>query len=252
MDKVALITGASKGVGKSIAFELAKKNVKLILVSRNLSNLKKLKKDIQKKINFQYVKIIAGDVSNINIINKIQKVCKQTYGLPDILINNTGGPPSGSFTKLNSKIWYEHINNNLMSVINFSSAFHRQMIKKKWGRMITISSTIAKEPSSNMVISATLRSGVSGFNKSISFELAPHNITVNSILLGGVKTDRLTKLIKKIKYETYLNQIQSSIPMGRFANPEEISDLVSFLVSEKGSYITGQNIVIDGGLSKSI
>ena len=258
MDKVALITGASKGVGKSIAFELAKKNVKLILVSRNLSNLKKLKKDIQKKINFQYVKIIAGDVSNINIINKIQKVCKQTYGLPDILINNTGGPPSGSFTKLNSKIWYEHINNNLMSVINFSSAFHRQMIKKKWGRMITISSTIAKEPSSNMVISATLRSGVSGFNKSISCELAPHNITVNSILLGGVKTDRLTKLIKKsskikkIKYETYLNQIQSSIPMGRFANPEEISDLVSFLVSEKGSYITGQNIVIDGGLSKSI
>ena len=144
-----------------------------------------------------------------------------------------------------------------MSVINFTNTFHKKMIKNNWGRIITISSTVAKEPSPNMVISATLRSGVSGFNKSISFELAKNNITVNTILLGGVKTERLNELIKKsskskkVKFKTYLKKIEKTIPVGRFAEPEEISNLISFLVSENGSYITGQNIVIDGGLSKS-
>ena len=258
MDRIALITGASKGVGRSIAIEFAKQNINLFLVSRNLKNLKKLKEEIVNKIKFKNVVIIKGDVSNLNFINKIEKICMKTYGLPNILINNTGGPPSGSFSTFNNKIWNKHISNNLMSVINFTSKFHKNMIKQKWGRIITISSTVAKEPSTNMVISATLRSGVSGFNKSISYELAKHQITVNSILLGGVKTERLTKLIKKsskmkkIKYETYLNTVQSSIPVGRFANPDEISALAGFLISEKASYITGQNIVIDGGLSKSL
>ena len=258
MDKIALITGASKGVGRSIAIEFAKQNIKLFLVSRNLKNLRKLKKEIISKIKFENIVIIKGDVSSLNFTNKIEKICKKTYGLPNILINNTGGPPSGNFLNFDNKIWNKHISNNLMSVVNFTSKFHKRMVKQKWGRIITISSTVAKEPSSNMVISATLRSGVSGFNKSISFELAKHQITVNTILLGGVKTERLTKLIKKsskikkIKYETYLNTVQSSIPIGRFANPDEISGLVGFLISEKGSYITGQNIVIDGGLSKSL
>jgi len=258
MGKIALITGASKGVGRSISLEFAKKKIRLFLVSRNLNNLKKLKKEISKKFNFNNVEIIQGDVSSESNLKKIEKICKKSFGLPDILINNTGGPPSGNFTKFNNKVWEKNIKNNLMSVINFTNMFHKKMIKNKWGRIITISSTVAKEPSSNMVISSTLRSGVSGFNKSISFELAKNNITVNTILLGGVKTDRLKELIKKnsksrkIKYETYLNQVQKSIPAGRFAEPEEISNLVNFLISEHGSYITGQNIVIDGGLSKSL
>jgi 3-oxoacyl-[acyl-carrier protein] reductase len=258
MGKIALITGASKGVGRSISLEFAKKKIRLFLVSRNLNNLKKLKKEISKKFNFNNVEIIQGDVSSESNVKKIEKICKKSFGLPDILINNTGGPPSGNFTKFNNKVWEKNIKNNLMSVINFTNMFHKKMIKNKWGRIITISSTVAKEPSSNMVISSTLRSGVSGFNKSISFELAKNNITVNTILLGGVKTDRLKELIKKnsksrkIKYETYLNQVQKSIPAGRFAEPEEISNLVNFLISEHGSYITGQNIVIDGGLSKSL
>jgi 3-oxoacyl-[acyl-carrier protein] reductase len=238
--------------------EFSKKKIRLFLVSRNLNNLKKLKKEISKKFNFNNVEIIQGDVSSESNLKKIEKICKKSFGLPDILINNTGGPPSGNFTKFNNKVWEKNIKNNLMSVINFTNMFHKKMIKNKWGRIITISSTVAKEPSSNMVISSTLRSGVSGFNKSISFELAKNNITVNTILLGGVKTDRLKELIKKnsksrkIKYETYLNQVQKSIPAGRFAEPEEISNLVNFLISEHGSYITGQNIVIDGGLSKSL
>ena len=257
MDKIALVTGASKGVGKAISIELAKQNVKLILVARNLDDLNKLKKEINKNINFHNVKLIKGDVSIKNTIKKIELVCKNTFGLPNILVNNTGGPPSGDFTKFNQKIWESAIANNLMSVINFTNTFHKNMKKKKWGRIITISSTVAKEPSSNMVISSTLRSGVSAFNKSISRDLAKYNITVNTLLLGGVKTNRLTNLIKKnskknnLSYQNYMKQLQASIPIGRFADPGEISNLVNFLVSEKSSYLTGQDIIIDGGLSKS-
>ena len=257
MSKLALITGSSRGVGKEIAIELAKNNFNLILISRNLSDLKKLKKYIDNKFAPKKIKIIKGDVSKRNEAISIYKKCKKKFGLPDIVINNTGGPPSGKFDNFSIKDWDIAINNNLISVISFTKQFHAEMIKRKWGRLITISSTVAKEPSPNMVISATLRSGVSAFNKAISFDLAKYNITVNTVLLGGVKTDRLYELakknakIKKINLNKYLNKIQTTIPIGRFASPTEIANLVSFLASEKSSYITGQNIVIDGGLSKS-
>ena len=258
MDKIALITGASKGIGKEISIELAKNKIKLILVSRNYNDLKKLKKTINEKINFKHVEIISGDVSHSSTVTKVLKLCRKTYGFPNIVVNNTGGPLSGNFKKFKIYDWNKYIKNNLLSVINFTNVFHKEMIRKKWGRFITISSTIAKEPTSNMVMSATLRSGVSAFNKAISFDLAKYKITVNTILLGGVKTGRLYKLIKKnskkkgMSYSKYLKNVESSIPIGRFAEPKEISDLVGFLISDKGSYITGQNIIIDGGLSKSI
>ena len=131
------------------------------------------------------------------------------------------------------------------------------MIKEKWGRLITISSTVAKQPSPIMVQSATVRAATLAFNKSISFDLAKYNITNNTILLGGVETNRLKKLIKlqskkKINIKKYKNKLLSSIPAGRFADPDEIASLVNFLVSSEADYINGQSIVIDGGLSKFI
>jgi 3-oxoacyl-[acyl-carrier protein] reductase len=258
MNKIVLITGASKGVGKSMAISLSKKKYKLILVSRNLLELKKLKIYININLNNKNVELISGDVSNKKLPKKIFNFCKKKFGLPDILINNCGGPPSGNFNNFNINDWEKVISTNLFSVINFSKVFSKNMIKKKWGRIVTISSLAAKEPSSNMVLSSTVRSGVSAFSKSISFELAKNKITVNTILLGGVETDRLKSLIKKnskikgISYKAYKNKIEKSIPLQRFADPNEISDLVEFLLTEKGSYITGQNIIIDGGLSKSI
>ena len=145
-----------------------------------------------------------------------------------------------------------------MSVINLSTIFSKKMIKEKWGRLITISSTVAKQPSPIMVQSATVRAAALAFNKSISFDLAKYNITNNTILLGGVETNRLKKLIKlqskknKIDIKKYKNKLLSSIPAGRFADPDEIASLVNFLVSSEADYINGQSIVIDGGLSKFI
>ena len=255
--KIALITGASEGIGKSIALKFASENISLYLLSRSKDKLLKLKSLIIKKYSNCEVIIIPFNMEN-EFSNKIYNFCKKRMGLPNILINNSGGPEPGNFLKIKKKNWDKTINRNLMSVINLSTIFSKKMIKEKWGRLITISSTVAKQPSPIMVQSATVRAAALAFNKSISFDLAKYNITNNTILLGGVETNRLKKLIKlqskknKINIKKYKNKLLSSIPAGRFADPDEIASLVNFLVSSEADYINGQSIVIDGGLSKFI
>ena len=184
--------------------------------------------------------------------------CKKKLGLPNILINNSGGPEPTNFISTNDKMWEKTINRNLLSVIKLSTMFSKSMIQNKWGRMITISSTVAKEPSSAMVQSATSRAAVLAFNKSISFDLAKSNVTNNSILLGGIETNRLKKLIKinakksKISEDQLRKNILKNIPAGRFGEPDEVASLVEFLISDNGRYINGQSIVIDGAMSKII
>ena len=184
--------------------------------------------------------------------------CKKKLGLPNILINNSGGPEPTNFISTNDKMWEKTINRNLLSVIKLSTMFSNSMIQNNWGRMITISSTVAKEPSSAMVQSATSRAAVLAFNKSISFDLAKSNVTNNSILLGGIETNRLKKLIKinakksKISEDQLRKNILKNIPAGRFGEPDEVASLVEFLISDNGRYINGQSIVIDGAMSKII
>lgn len=257
MKKIAIITGASQGIGKSIAVELAKLNIKTLLISRNIKKLKKLKKYLIKNGCLD-VEILKGNVKDISLPKKAIKICKKNWGSPNILINNTGGPKVGSFSFQNINNWKEAIDNNFLSVINFTTIVAKEMIKINWGRLITISSTIAKEPSKNMVLSASTRAGVLAFNKSISIELAEKKITTNTILLGGFYTSRLKNLIKKnskankMSFKKYKRQLEKKIPMGRFGEPGEVSKLVSFLISDNAEYINGQNIIIDGGLSKSL
>jgi len=132
------------------------------------------------------------------------------------------------------------------------------MIANSWGRVISITSTLAKEPSGPMVLSASALAAVSAFFKAVSAELAPHNVTINTICPGGVLTDRLASLIEagaanaNISYDEQLAASQSLIPMDRFAAPEELADVIVFLASERGSYVTGTNLIVDGALTKSI
>lgn len=255
--KIALITGASQGIGKAISFRLAENNFSLYLLSRSHSKLLKLKKQIHAKTGNKKIEIIVLNLEN-RINKKILSYFKKKIGYPNILINNAGGPESGNFFKITQEMWNKTLNRNLMSIVNLSKLLSKNMIKKKWGRIINISSTVAKEPSSIMVQSSTARAGVLAFSKAISYELAKHNVTINSILLGGVETDRLKKLIRKnsknsnLSFNNYKKKLLSSIPVNRFSSPEEIADIVEFLSSEKSGYITGQNIIVDGGLTKSI
>ena len=248
--KVAVVTGASKGMGLGIVKEFLLEKMNVLMISRNGERLKELNKGGN-------LEILAGDVSDVELPKKALNLVLKKWGKVDILINNAGGPPADSFLNHNEKAWESALQTNLMSVVRFSKEFTPIMKKNNWGRIVSITSTIAKEPSPLMVLSATARAGVAAFSKAISTELAVNNITVNVICPGGVLTDRLISLVKnraeleKRPYEEVLKESEKSIPIQRFATVEEIAGTVSFLCSEKGRYITGVQLSVDGGLTKS-
>lgn len=250
-----LVTGASKGMGYSIAKGFAEQKAKVFLVSRNKKNLEKACIRL-KKIN-KNISYLNADVSKSKSHLNIFKKCKEKFGDVDILINNAGGPPMGTLLEIDESQWQEALETNLLSVIRFSKYALKFMKNKKWGRILTITSTVTKEPSPEMILSATSRGGLSSFNKAVSHEFAKFNITSNIISPGGVLTDRLKSLFLKksqktsINYKTLVNAAQKSIPAKRFADPEEIANVALFLCSEHGSYINGVNLSVDGGLTKS-
>lgn len=254
-DKVAIVTGSSKGMGLAITQAYIKEGVKVMMVARNEKVLQTLTDDFRKEGGI--VDFISGDVADPDLAKRAVNKTKELWGKVDILINNSGGPPMGGFLEHNEAVWETVIQTSLVSVIRFCQAVAPLMIENKWGRIISITSTAAKEPAPVMVLSSTVRAGVGAFTKAISTELAPFNITVNVICPGGVLTERLVSLIlaraerENRNYEELLTESQMSIPAKRFADPSEIADTILFLTSEKGGYITGVSLAIDGGLLKS-
>lgn len=254
-NKVAIVTGASKGMGLATVKRLLDEGVKVMMVARNESRLNTLKNEFESLGG--KVKIFAADVAGKGVAEKVVEQTIKDWGKIDILINNAGGPPMGSFLDFDDKNWLDAINTNLLSCIYFSKAVAPHMKKHKWGRIVSITSTLAKEPAPVMVLSSTVRAGVGAFTKAISLELAADNITANVICPGGVLTDRLIELIEvrskneNEPYEKLLAQSEQGIPAKRFADPVEIADSILFLVSEKGSYINGVSLAVDGSLLKS-
>ena len=255
--KVAIVTGSSSGMGKASAERLASQGVNLVMVSRNQKKLDEAANEIR---HLHKVGVLshAGDVGETSLPQIVIDLAEEKWGRCDILVNNSGGPPMGSFLEQNDETWAVAINNNLMSTIRFSTCASRVMLKNNWGRIINITSSLAKEPTAAMVLSATARAGVSAFSKSISSELAAKGITINTLCPGGVLTDRLVNLIKTAAdsqnrpYEEVLQESQNSIPIGRFASTEEFADVLLFLASENGRYVTGVSLMVDGGLTKGV
>ena len=254
-DKVAIVTGSSKGMGLAITKAYLQEGVKVMMVARNEKLLQSLIDDFRKEGGI--VDFVAGDVADPDLANRVVNKTKELWGRVDILINNAGGPPMGGFLEHSEAVWHSVIQTSLLSVIRFCQAAAPLMIDNKWGRIISITSTAAKEPAAVMVLSSTARAGVGAFSKAISTELAPFNITANVVCPGGVLTERLGSLIharaerENRNYEDLLTESQMSIPAKRFADPSEIADTILFLTSEKGGYITGVSLAVDGGLLKS-
>lgn len=255
-DKVALVTGGSKGIGFAIAQGLSLEGVKVCIMSRSIDNLKHARSQIQSTTSID-IEIYQGDVASSNDVMGVAEFLSNGIGSPDIVVNNCGGPAIGTFQDHSDEVWQDVFDQNLMSVIRLMRKFSQSMIESGWGRFINISSTIAIEPSSVMSLSATMRAGVAALSKSASLTLAKTGVTVNTICPGGVSTDRLVELIsaqseaKGVSAETLLAEAGKSIPMNRFADPKEIADLAIFLSSYRASYITGRVHAIDGGLTGS-
>lgn len=250
--KVALVTAGSKGIGRAIAFELASEGCKVAICSRNKDNLINTSAEIRNKLGNEPYWCVC-DINKIHDIENTVSNVSENIGSIDILINNCGGPPAGSFLNLKEEQWHRAFEQVLMSAVRFSNLVLPGMIKKNWGRIINITSTSVKQPIENLMLSNSLRSGVVGFAKTLSNEVAAHNITVNNVAPGYTLTNRLYDLAstaskqKGISPEDVLKDMAVNIPSKRLAKPEEIASLVSFLASERASYITGTTIQVDGG-----
>ena len=257
-DKTVLITAGSKGIGLELANEFLKLEANVCICSRNKVNLKNAIKKISKNTEIKRLLVLQHDISNLKkqsyLIKKIEKKFKTTI---DILINNSGGPPPEKIENLNLKDWNKTINTNLLSAITITKEVLRGMKKNRWGRIINMTSTTAKEPAKNMVLSNVSRAALASYSKTLSLEIADYGITVNTILTGGCLTDRLVSLIKKNtskgkNFKKNLRQIISQTPMKKIAEPKEFIQLIIFLASDNSSYINGTAFNIDGGTSKTV
>ena len=254
--KVGLVIGGSKGIGLAIAKGLASEGVEICIMSRSIENLVSAQADILSSTETE-VEVYQGDAASDNDLTALYEFLSSGMGLPDIVINNSGGPPIGTFQDHDDSVWQAAFDQHLMAPIRLMRKFAPPMVKSNWGRFINISSTVAIEPSSVMSLSATMRAGVAALSKSASLTLAQTGVTLNTICPGGVLTDRLIGLMdagsktKGISSEEMLQEAQKSIPMNRFASPQEIADLAVFLSSARANYVTGRVHAIDGGLTAS-
>jgi len=256
-DKVALVAASSRGLGKAVAEKLSAEGVKLVICARNKRMLEKTADDIFLKTGVSVFPLVA-DLSQKEHINWLLREAIDLFGTIDILITNAGGPPPGSFDDIEDDEWENGFELTLMSAVRLIRGLIPGMKKQKWGRIINLTSVSVKQPVDGLLLSNVIRPGVVGLTKSLSQELAPYNILVNSICPGYHMTDRVKQLlqnkakVKKISVQEAEKEITDQIPLSRMGEPKELADVVTFLVSERASYVTGTIIQVDGGYVKGL
>jgi len=255
--KIALVTGASAGLGFAVAAALAAEGTAVVINSRSADNLKSAAGKIKNQTGIDPY-MVDGDLSQPDAAEAIVEKAKTLAGPIDILVSNAGGPPAGKFLEVDKEAWIKASDLTLHSAINLTRAVIPGMIEKKWGRVIYITSVAVKQPIDNLLISNTLRAGLTGFAKSISIDLGKHGITVNTVCPGYTETERLVHLAEvesassgKSIPEIYAGWA-ASVPAGRLGQPEELGSLVAFLASEKAAYVNGTTIQVDGGYIKGL
>jgi 3-oxoacyl-[acyl-carrier protein] reductase len=256
-NRVAIVTGSSQGIGKVIAYGLAKEGANVTICARTVDRLKTTAKEIESMFETEVLAFSA----NLKVKENIQAMVKATadkFGRIDVLVNNTGGPPSALFSETTDKEWQETFDSLLMSTVNCCREVIPYMKANKWGRIINMTSFAAKQPAERLVLSNAIRAGVLGLTKTLSNELAEYGILVNAVCPGWTLTDRVKHLAQSSANKTgkdhndIISEWARSTALNRLAQPEEIANLVVFLASEKASYITGAVVQVDGGVIKSL
>ena len=251
-DKVALVLGASKGLGRASALALSAEGAKVVICSRNEDELKKTAAEIQQQTGNPVVAIPA-DVSNADQVKNLIKQAAETFGGIDILVNNGGGPPFDKFENFDDEAWQKAFELTLLGFARTARAVLPYMKKAGSGRIINIISMSVKSVLNNGVLTTSMRMGIVGMSKLMADELGPYHVTVNNIAPGLILTDRVKEVLPEgVDIEQALKDRAKTIPVGRIGKPEELGALVAFLASEQAAYISGTTIQIDGGASRSI
>jgi 3-oxoacyl-[acyl-carrier protein] reductase len=251
--RVAMVAAASKGIGKACALALAQEGCRVSICSRDAENLNQAVDEIS--VQGETMSLVA-DISSPQGIEDWYQKTVGSFGQVDILVTNTGGPPVSRFLQLTDEQWMAGVESTLMNVVRLSRLVIPGMQQRQWGRIIHLTSLVAKQPVDELTISSTLRAGLSGLTKTMANQLGPDHITVNAVLMGHILTDRQQHLAdvrtkeQGITHEQYFERQAAEIPLRRIGEPREVGEVVAFLASECASYVTGVSLQVDGGIIK--
>jgi len=244
--RVALVGGASRGLGCAV-----------VLCSRDPVTLDRAAAAIEQQTGAETC-AAAADLSDAAGVERVVSAAFARFGRVDVLVTNTGGPPAGAFESHSPEAWRGALAQNLESVLNLTRALLPGMKERRWGRIVNITSIAVKQPVDGLILSNSVRAAVTGFARTLANEVAPHGVTVNNVLPGYTRTERLVHLAEhnarsrggdvRDAYE----QWEREIPMQRLGEPEELAALVAFLASARAGYITGASIAVDGGWIRSL
>jgi 3-oxoacyl-[acyl-carrier protein] reductase len=251
-NKRAVVCGSTQGIGKAIAIELADMGAHVTLIARNEEALKEVKSVLNAQNGQQHSYLVA-DFDQPSSLTPLVNGFVQRFGNVNILVNNTGGPPSGPIIEATPEAFLKAYNNHLICNHLLVQSFLQGMKNSGYGRIINVISTSVKQPLPNLGVSNTTRAAVANWSKTLASELAPFGITVNNVLPGATLTQRLTSIIDTKAKKQHLfpedvkHEMLHEIPMKRFAEAKEIAYAVAFLASPAAAYITGINVPVDGG-----
>ena len=255
--KSALVCGSSQGLGRAIAHALAAEGADVVINSRSPDKLAVARHEIAKATGANVVAVPA-DLSDPNALDDLVNAARQAFGKIDILVNNVGGPPPGPFENHDATVWRQAYSQLVESVVSMTRAVLPEMKERRWGRIVTVTSISVKQPVDGLILSNALRAAVTGLAKTLSNEVAPFGVTVNCVLPGYTRTERLVGLAQATAERTGASEAEvnegwiKQVPAGRLGEPEELAALTAFLCSEKAAYITGQSIAVDGGWIKGL
>jgi 3-oxoacyl-[acyl-carrier protein] reductase len=256
-DKVALVAAGSRGLGRAVAEELAAEGASLILCARDAGTLAETTAAIADQTG-AHVLGVPADVTDAAQVKQLVALGIERFGRIDILVTNAGGPPAGRFDQLTQDQWEEATRLTLYSAVHLAREVLPGMRARRWGRILNITSIAVKQPVENLLLSNSLRAAVTGFARTLANEVAAEGITVNNILPGYTRTERLEDLARMmaekqgISASEFSAKWEAEIPLGRLGEPREFAALAAFLVSERASYITGTSIPVDGGWIRSL
>jgi 3-oxoacyl-[acyl-carrier protein] reductase len=255
--KVALVMAASKGLGRAVATELAREGARVVISSRDEDALAQTAAEMREETGAE-VEHRAADLTRAEDVRALVSRAADRFGGVDVLVNNTGGPPAGTFDDFDDEGWQAAFELVLLSLIRAVRGVLPSMRERGGGRIVNIASSSIKQPIENLILSNTFRAGISGLAKSLAVELAPDGILVNTIGPGRISTARSQSMDAAraealgVPVEEVREQSESRIPLGRYGTPEELARVAAFLASPANSYVTGQAILVDGGMVRGL
>lgn len=255
--KVAVVAAASKGLGRACAEELAAEGARVLICARGADALQRTRMQIAEKTRADII-AMAADLATTEGIEAVATEALRRFGRVDVLVNNAGGPPSGPFEQHPWEQWEKAIHLNLRATVELTRRLLPGMRERKWGRVINVTSIAVKQPVDGLMLSNSVRAAVTGWARTLANEVARDGITVNNVLPGYTRTDRVEQLnasraaAEGVPVTEIQRRTEAQIPMRRLGEPREFGAMVAFLASDRASYITAQSIVVDGGWVRAL